>query len=312
VRPLHLIPLAMAGSLLLSFVAQPVLADSSATGSSGSTAASQSVPQLEQELSADQAKLTVLDGQMEGAQGRLSTLNGRLAQDSARESQLRKQLGALARLEYQEPALDMGTILEARSLSELMADVSQSQLVSQNQSSLLVQAAEIKARDQEARAGILDQLAQIKKARDQAEAIAEQAQQMTDSAIAAEASSVYNEGEALVDGVDVQGGPWPNHFDFGYCTWYVATRRDVPWMGNAIDWWPNARAYGYSEGQTPEVGAIMVTTEGDPSVGHVAYVTAVNPNGSWTVSEMNYVAWDVVDTRTLSPGFSYLVGFIYN
>jgi surface antigen len=299
------------GSLLLTLAAQPVFADTTSTASSGS-ASSQSLSQLEQELTTDKAKLTALDGQMEGAQGRLSTLNAKLARDSAREKQLKQQLGDLARLEYQEPALDMGTVLNAQSLQELMADVSQSQLVSQNQRSLVVQAADLQTQDQRARAGILNQLAQIKKSRDQAESIANQAQQMTDAAVAAEASSVYNEGEALVDGVDTQGGPWPNHFAYGYCTWYVATRRDVPWMGNAIDWWPNARSDGYPEGQTPQVGAIMVTSEGDPSVGHVAYVTAVNADGSWTVKEMNYAAWDVVDTRTLSPGFSYLVGFIYN
>lgn len=309
-RPLHLVPLVVVGSLLLSLAAQPAFAYSTSSGTTASS--NQSVSQLESKLAADRAKLTALDGQMEGAQGHLSDLNAKLAQDATREKELRQQLGDLARLDYQEPALDMGTVLEARSLQALMADVSQSQLVSQNQRSLVLQAVQLKGQDQKAKAGVLNQLAQIKKSRDQAQAIAAQAQQMTDAAVASEAASVYNEGEALVSGVDTQGGPWPNHFAYGYCTWYVATRRDVPWMGNAIDWWPNARAMGYQEGQTPEVGAIMVTSEGDPSVGHVAYVTAVNPNGSWTVSEMNYAAWDVVDTRTLSPGFSYLVGFIYN
>ena len=101
-----------------------------------------------------------------------------------------------------------------------------------------------------------------------------------------------------------------NHFAFGYCTWYVASRRYIPWFGNAIQWWPNARAYGYPEGQTPVVGAVMVTRES--YLGHVAYVESVNGDGSWTVSEMNYVAWDVVDRRTIFPGQVPLVGFIYN
>ena len=101
-----------------------------------------------------------------------------------------------------------------------------------------------------------------------------------------------------------------NHFAFGYCTWYVASRRYIPWFGNAIQWWPNARAYGYPEGQAPVVGAVMVTRES--YLGHVAYVESVNGDGSWTVSEMNYVAWDVVDRRTIFPGQVPLVGFIYN
>jgi surface antigen len=101
----------------------------------------------------------------------------------------------------------------------------------------------------------------------------------------------------------------PNHFAFGYCTWYVATKRNIPWRGNAIDWWANAHAAGYAEGQAPVVGAIMVTRE---SVwGHVAYVESVNPDGSWTVSEMNYRAWDLVDKRIVRPGRTPVVGFIY-
>ncbi len=55
----------------------------------------------------------------------------------------------------------------------------------------------------------------------------------------------------------------------------------------------------------------MVTWES--SLGHVAYVESVNADGSWTVSEMNYVAFDVIDLRTIKPGQlgTRLVGFIY-
>ena len=105
-------------------------------------------------------------------------------------------------------------------------------------------------------------------------------------------------------------GPYSNNtFPYGYCTWYVATRRHVTWDGNASDWWPNARAAGRPEGQKPEVGAIMVTWES--SYGHVAYVEQVNSDGSWVVSEMNFVAWGVVDHRTIRPGQVPLIGFIY-
>ena len=66
---------------------------------------------------------------------------------------------------------------------------------------------------------------------------------------------------------------------------------------------------GYAEGQAPVVGAVMVTRES--SVGHVAYVESVGPDGTWTVSEMNYVAWNVTSRRTLRPGQTSVVGFIY-
>jgi surface antigen len=111
------------------------------------------------------------------------------------------------------------------------------------------------------------------------------------------------------DAVPIPSAPG-NHFTFGYCTWYVANKRPIPWFGNAIDWWPNAAALGYAEGQQPRVGAVMVTRES--GYDHVAYVESVNADGSWVVSEMAFYAWDVVDFRTIRPGQVPLVGFIYN
>jgi LysM repeat protein len=100
-------------------------------------------------------------------------------------------------------------------------------------------------------------------------------------------------------------------FPAGWCTWYVATKRNVTWRGDAGYWYANASAQGYPVGPTPKVGAIMVTWES--WAGHVAYVEAVNPDGSWVVSEMNWIAFDVIDERTIKPGQlgGKLVGFIY-
>ena len=107
-------------------------------------------------------------------------------------------------------------------------------------------------------------------------------------------------------------GPYVNNkFPVGWCTYYVATKRNVTWNGDAGYWYANASAQGYAVGPTPKVGAIMVTWES--WAGHVAYVEAVNPDGSWVVTEMNWVAFDVIDQRTIKPGQlgSKLVGFIY-
>ena len=77
-------------------------------------------------------------------------------------------------------------------------------------------------------------------------------------------------------------GPYTaNGFPAGWCTWYVATKRSVTWRGDAGYWYANASAQGYPVGPTPKVGAIMVTWES--WAGHVAYVEAVNPDGSWVV-----------------------------
>ena len=107
-------------------------------------------------------------------------------------------------------------------------------------------------------------------------------------------------------------GPYVNNkFPVGWCTYYVATKRNVTWSGDAGFWYQNASYQGYAVGPTPKVGAIMVTWES--WAGHVAYVEAVNADGSWTVTEMNWVAFDVIDERTIKPGQlgSRLVGFIY-
>jgi surface antigen len=107
-----------------------------------------------------------------------------------------------------------------------------------------------------------------------------------------------------------QSGPYRNSmFPYGYCTWYVATRRVVTWSGNAWQWYSNAAAQGYSVGKTPRVGAIMDTWES--GWGHVAYVEQVNPDGSWVVSEMNYRGWGIIDQRVIAPGSVPLIGFIY-
>jgi surface antigen len=98
-------------------------------------------------------------------------------------------------------------------------------------------------------------------------------------------------------------------FAYGYCTWYVASRRPVPWTGDAWQWFGGAKAMGFPTGQTPQPGAIMVTWES--WVGHVAYVEQVNADGSYVVSEMNYAGWGRIDTRTIRPGQVPLIGFIY-
>jgi LysM repeat protein len=105
-------------------------------------------------------------------------------------------------------------------------------------------------------------------------------------------------------------GPYPNgKFAYGYCTWYVASRRPVPWTGDAWMWFGGAKAMGFPTGNVPQPGAIMVTWES--WVGHVAYVEAVYSDGSYTVSEMNYQRWNVIDQRTIKPGDVPLIGFIY-
>lgn len=73
--------------------------------------------------------------------------------------------------------------------------------------------------------------------------------------------------------------------------------------GNAEYWAGNAGYNGWTVTAVPRVGSIAVFppyANGAGAVGHVAWVVAVNGT-SITVTEMNYAAWDRVDTRTLTP-----------
>lgn len=88
-----------------------------------------------------------------------------------------------------------------------------------------------------------------------------------------------------------------NGYDYGYCTWYVASRISVPsnW-GNANTWAYYAAMSGWTVSSVPRVGSIAQTAAG--YAGHVAIVESVNSDGTVTISEMNATAgWGRVDTR---------------
>jgi surface antigen len=86
---------------------------------------------------------------------------------------------------------------------------------------------------------------------------------------------------------------YANSYARGQCTWYVASRRQIPpkW-GNAAAWYYHASASGWSVGTTPAVAAIAwnpAYSYGSSRYGHVALVEQISANGaSVYISEMNY------------------------
>ncbi len=93
-----------------------------------------------------------------------------------------------------------------------------------------------------------------------------------------------------------------NGYDYGYCTWYVATQIPVPanW-GNASTWAYYAALSGWRVSTTPTVGAIAQTALAAGGEGHVAIVTGVNPDGTITIRDMNGLAgWGKVGYGTVS------------
>jgi len=119
-----------------------------------------------------------------------------------------------------------------------------------------------------------------------------------------------NEVTSLGDGYD-----GVNHiFPKGYCTYYVASKMNITFGGNAKNWLANAKASGYITGQEPAYRAAVVMTGPKGAMkryGHVAYVDSVNDNGTITISEMNYDHFNRVDTRTISIHDSTIRGYIY-
>ena len=102
-------------------------------------------------------------------------------------------------------------------------------------------------------------------------------------------------------------------YDFGECTYYACQLS--PWLpeylGNATDWLADAQAAGLQTGPDPMPAAIVVYAAGGgySEFGHVAVVRQVYRRDSFLVSEMNFAAWDVVDTRVSS--LFDVEGFIY-
>jgi surface antigen len=280
----------------------------------------QELTRLDHQLTTDQARLDELNGQVEHVQGEIDALSRKLASDQKREKELDGEVAAIARSQYQRPVLTASSMLEAPTLDVLISNLAQARLVSLRQQGFQTQAQRLRREDQKLRDEQTNKLQEVNAAKDQAADVVIRTlnlrNQVNDQVLASRAALVVQQGQATAAsrpgplGASVTlEAPGGNHFAYGYCTWYVANRRNIPWMGNAIEWWPNAPPYGYAEGALPAVGAVMVTRESP--IGHVAYVESVNGDGSWTVSEMNFAGWNMISSRTIKPGQVPLVGFIY-
>jgi len=88
---------------------------------------------------------------------------------------------------------------------------------------------------------------------------------------------IHSAGYGIYGGLASYG---PNGYDYGYCTWYVASQITVPnnW-GNASSWAYYAALDGYTVSPLPTVGSIAQTPYAAGGQGHVAIVTAVSADG---------------------------------
>lgn len=111
------------------------------------------------------------------------------------------------------------------------------------------------------------------------------------------------------------GFPWGtgpiygyNGYDYGYCTWYVATQIAVPsnW-GDASSWAYYAGLSGWTVSSRPTVGAIAQTPYAAGGEGHVAIVDAVSADGTMIkYRDMNGIAgWGAVGYSGWVPASTY-------
>lgn len=109
-----------------------------------------------------------------------------------------------------------------------------------------------------------------------------------------------------------------NLYTDGQCTYYAFNRRAElgkpigSLWGNASNWAASASQAGFNVNNTPEVGTIFQSAPGQNGAGaygHVGVVESVNPNGTLTVSEMNWNGGvNVKSYRTIyNPGsYNYI------
>jgi surface antigen len=303
--------------------------------------ASQSLTQAEQAFNNAQSQLLAAQQQLTALNARLLALNGQIAGDEATIAQAKQDLAVLTRQSYETTTTNswVAAVLSSTSFSQAMDRLAGTSHVAEQVKNLQ---AKLVAKDQ----AIIDAKAEVNK--DAASGLSLENQLAQESngllvlvqqrdaafqiangparALAAQIAEIDQEIAAASSPPPPKGNnsSCGNRFSYGQCTWYVASRRCIPWLGNAKDWYYNAQPYGYPEGHSPQVGAVVVFWPGGDGAsrgsGHVAYVEAVGPAdgvpaGQFKLSEMNYGGngggWDRVSYRILPDNSSGIQGFIY-
>lgn len=285
----------------------------------------------ERQLAGAQARLTAARSRLTSLNTALLSLSRHIADDEHVLTTARGQLAALVRSTYEVAGSDgfAAAILSSGSFNEVVDRYRGAEHVTDQvrrlqetvrgrESALLQERRDLESRFAEAQS-IEDQLSQddnrmlaLVAERD----IAFQAIDGPSRKLAKEIADLDQPVFPPATGL-LGNGACGNHFAFGQCTYYVATRRCVPWFGNAGQWLHAAAEYGFATGRTPRVGAVAVWRPGQAGAspaGHVGFVEAVGPEdgvpaGTFRVSEMNWGGWDRVDYRIIDD--DAVMGFVY-
>jgi surface antigen len=284
------------------------------------------------------AALNTARSQLDALNAQLSSLAAGISTDQTQESAARNALATLTRATYESVSGDtvMTAVLSAKDFTAAMDSIS-------GASSITTQIEGLEDTLTHDQADLATKQGQLQTDFAQASALENQLSVQSNQLLAIVASrdqiveqfsGTARQLAVEIDEIDMElggstsvpsSGTCSNTFAYGDCTWYVATRRCIPWGGNADAWYYNAAKMGYQESSAPKVGAVAVWRAGGGGaswLGHVAYVEAVGPNvgvgsisvvpdGDFEISEMNWNSWDRVDYRLIPDGAGYMQGFIY-
>ena len=297
--------------------------------------ASAALAAAEAAFAAEQAQLLAAQKQLASLNARLLFLGGQVADDQATVVKAKQDLATLTRQSYESTSTDswVAAVLSARTFSQAMDRLTGTSHVAEQvnnlqdsvrakQTAITAETNEIH-RDAATSTALEGQLSSdsnallmLVNARNRALQSASAPARAVESQIAQIDQEIAANAVPYVSHSSSSCG---NHFAYGECTWYVASRRCIPWLGNANQWFYNAGRMGYSEGHVPAVGAVVAFWPGGDGaswIGHVGYVEAIGPAagvpaGYFKFSEMNYAGWNRVDYRVLPGNSSGIQGFIY-
>ncbi len=309
-------------------------------------AAAQAAAAIQQALAQTQVQLASTQAHLNAVNAEIATTTERLVQVTAQLATDRQHLATVMKSIYEmdDSGAALWSVINASSISDLTRSLIYLQRVNSSMTTLTnaVQAdmrtvSDLRAREVTEQAEVVSTMNSLQ-ALQASQETQEIAYQRQSAALTGQAASINAQiGAAQAQIVQLQAaqaaaasassggwvtrgnalppfnfGPRFDAFPWGQCTWYVASLRDVPWNGDAWAWAGNARAYGYSEGMTPQPEAIVVWGAGNgySGYGHVAYVVAVTGPASFIVDEANYLGLGVVNQRQVTS-LNDVEAFIY-
>src|ERR1022692_2069758 len=181
----------------------------------------------------------------------LLSLSSQLNSNDATAAQDKAQLAAITRATYETSGNDqmLAAVLSAQSFNQAIDELKAANQVSQQVLNLVERLAESNRAITTEQKSISSDATSAQTVEGQLAAQSDQLLVILENrntllaglngparAVASEIANVDNQIAYLEAGPHVGTGACGNHFAYGFCTYYVATRRCVPWLGNAGSW----------------------------------------------------------------------------